>query len=478
MSFTTGAALLDAVVLAVVSREEEGTYGYKITQEIKQALELSESTLYPVLRRLQKDGCLTIYDEPFNGRNRRYYKITPLGRQQLAALLAAMPEAERRDALDYYEEYFDAAGPEKEAQTIQELGSPQNVAEKIWEGTGAQFGTPMPDNSMPEQGSRRRKSPVWIVLAILAILIVVLLVFIGSFKIVTKYQYSIAESATAEEVPPQETTGEANGEAAGGTTENMDESTDENTETAITRESAKSESTNRLESSTMTLDAKQVQTMVLDLDCGEVAFVRSNAADEITLRFENFYSDWLERTVDESGFSVRYKIPKGYISGSDPTPTLSIALPEIELEQIELNLNLGSADLGTLKAKSIQADLALGSLYADELQTGQLDATLALGSAELGTVQAERVTIENAQGDVTISRLVGASQVQVTDQLGNIALTLGEKADGYSVQAACGLGSITVSGAKQASPYSANSKAANAVILDAALGDITLNFEE
>jgi len=390
--------------------------------------------------------------------------------QQLAALLAAMPEAERRDALDYYEEYFDAAGPEKEAQTIQELGSPQNVAEKIWEGTGAQFGTPMPDNSMPEQGSRRRKSPVWIVLAILAILIVVLLVFIGSFKIVTKYQYSIAESATAEEVPPQE--------ATGGATENMDESTDENTETAITKESAKSESTNRLENSTMTLDAKQAQTMVLDLDCGEVAFVRSNAADEITLRFENFYSDWLERTVDESGFSVRYKIPKGYISGSDPTPTLSIALPEIELEQIELNLNLGSADLGTLKAKSIQADLALGSLYADELQTGQLDATLALGNAELGTVQAERVTIENAQGDVTISRLVGASQVQVTDQLGNIALTLGEKTDGYSVQAACGLGSITVSGAKQASPYSANSKAANAVILDAALGDITLNFEE
>lgn len=394
--------------------------------------------------------------------------------QQLAALLAAMPEAERRDALDYYEEYFDAAGPEKEAQTIQELGSPQDVAEKIWEGTGAQPGTPMPDNSMPEQGSRRRKSPVWIVLAILAILIVVLLVFNGSFIIVTKYQYSIAESATAEEVPPQKTTGDAAEETAGGATE----STDENTETAITKESAKSESTNRLESSTMTLDAKQLQTLALDLDCGEVAFVRSNAADEITLRFENFYSGWLERTVDEDSFTVQYKLPKGYISGSDPTPTLSIALPEMELEQIELNLRLGNADLGELKAKRITADLALGSLYADDLQTEQLDATLALGSAELGNVQADRVTIENAQGDVTISRLLGASQVQVTDQLGNIALTLGEKADGYSVQAACGLGSITVSGAKQASPYSANSKAANAVILDAALGDITLNFEE
>ena len=394
--------------------------------------------------------------------------------QQLAALLAAMPEAERRDALDYYEEYFDAAGPEKEAQTIQELGSPQNVAEKIWEGTGAQPGTSIPDNSMPEQGSRRRKSPVWIVLAILAILHVVLLVFNGSIKIVTKYQYSIAESATAEEVPPQESTGDAAEETAGGATE----STDENTETAITKESAKSESTNQLESSTMTLDARQLQTLALDLDCGEVAFVRSNAADEITLRFENFYSDWLERTVDEDSFTVQYKLPKGYIPGSDPTPTLSIALPEMELEQIELNLRLGSADLGELKAKRITADLALGSLYADDLQTEQLDATLALGGAELGNVQADRVTIENAQGDVTISRLLGASQVQVTDQLGDITLALGGSAADYSVQAKCGLGSITVSGAKQASPYSANSKAANAVILDAALGDITLNFEE
>ena len=47
------------------------------TQEIKQALDLSESTLYPVLRRLQKDGHLTAYDASCNGRNRRYYMIDP-----------------------------------------------------------------------------------------------------------------------------------------------------------------------------------------------------------------------------------------------------------------------------------------------------------------------------------------------------------------------------------------------------------------
>ena len=83
MAINTGAALLDAIVLAVVAREPNGTYGYKITQEVRQVLDLSESTLYPVLRRLQKDGCLTVRDEAYNGRNRRYYEVTADGRRRL-----------------------------------------------------------------------------------------------------------------------------------------------------------------------------------------------------------------------------------------------------------------------------------------------------------------------------------------------------------------------------------------------------------
>ena len=71
MVFNTGAALLDAIVLAVVSREDEGTYGYKITQDVRKAIDVSESTLYPVLRRLQKGEYLEVYDRQFDGRNRR-----------------------------------------------------------------------------------------------------------------------------------------------------------------------------------------------------------------------------------------------------------------------------------------------------------------------------------------------------------------------------------------------------------------------
>ena len=83
MVFNTGAALLDAIVLAIVSRDADGTYGYKITQDVRGGIDISESTLYPVLRRLQKEECLEVYDLAFDGRNRRYYKITEKGRVQL-----------------------------------------------------------------------------------------------------------------------------------------------------------------------------------------------------------------------------------------------------------------------------------------------------------------------------------------------------------------------------------------------------------
>ena len=80
MAFQVGSTLLDACVLAVLRRGD--TYGYELTQRIRTNLDISESTLYPVLRRLQKDGYLTLYDQPYQGRNRRYYSITPSGRQR------------------------------------------------------------------------------------------------------------------------------------------------------------------------------------------------------------------------------------------------------------------------------------------------------------------------------------------------------------------------------------------------------------
>ena len=77
MTFQIGSVLLDACVLAILAKED--TYGYRLTQQIKETLGVSESTLYPVLRRLQKEELLETYDVAVMGRNRRYYRLTEDG---------------------------------------------------------------------------------------------------------------------------------------------------------------------------------------------------------------------------------------------------------------------------------------------------------------------------------------------------------------------------------------------------------------
>lgn len=81
MPFPISATLLDFCVLVIVSEQDE--YGYSITQRIQSVIQVSESTLYPVLRRLQQARFLMTYDQAFQGRNRRYYRITAEGRAQL-----------------------------------------------------------------------------------------------------------------------------------------------------------------------------------------------------------------------------------------------------------------------------------------------------------------------------------------------------------------------------------------------------------
>lgn len=80
MTFQLGSALLDACVLATLFKED--TYGYKLTQEVKVVMTVSESTLYPVLRRLTREGFLETYDQQHMGRNRRYYRLTEEGEKK------------------------------------------------------------------------------------------------------------------------------------------------------------------------------------------------------------------------------------------------------------------------------------------------------------------------------------------------------------------------------------------------------------
>ncbi|MBM7617155.1 PadR family transcriptional regulator PadR [Weissella uvarum] len=90
MDIQVPTVILDGIVLSILAKED--TYGYVITKAVQEKLNVSESTMYPVLRRLKKNAYLTTYDEPFEGRIRRYYHVTDEGQQHLAEIRTAWGE--------------------------------------------------------------------------------------------------------------------------------------------------------------------------------------------------------------------------------------------------------------------------------------------------------------------------------------------------------------------------------------------------
>lgn len=84
MYFTTNAPMLDFLVLSIIAKED--AYGYQISQLLKKVTNAKDSSLYPILKRLQENGYVSTYDQPYQGRNRKYYRITPGGLQMQETL--------------------------------------------------------------------------------------------------------------------------------------------------------------------------------------------------------------------------------------------------------------------------------------------------------------------------------------------------------------------------------------------------------
>lgn len=73
--------LLDVCVLTAI--KDEASYGYQIIKDIKPYIEICESTLYPILRRLENQELLTVKNMEYNGRIRKYYYITEAGLKRI-----------------------------------------------------------------------------------------------------------------------------------------------------------------------------------------------------------------------------------------------------------------------------------------------------------------------------------------------------------------------------------------------------------
>ena len=85
--------ILDVCVLAVL--KEKPSYGYELIGKVSQCIPISESTLYPILKRLDSAECLTTYKQEHNGRVRKYYKITEVGLKRIDDFLIEWEEMKR-----------------------------------------------------------------------------------------------------------------------------------------------------------------------------------------------------------------------------------------------------------------------------------------------------------------------------------------------------------------------------------------------
>lgn len=321
----------------------------------------------------------------------------------LEQLLAPLPEAERKDALSYYEDYLDAAGPENEVRAIAELGSPEEVARKILDEQSPQGASAAPASPAPRS---RWRMVLGGGLAVLAICIFL-------------FQYSKAAP-----VPPVGSTSPAS-ELPAPSAEVSAESTQPQ---AVDPVSA-------ADGLTFSLSAEMVhEKLSLELDYGTVLFVVDPNASDITLQFDGFRTRYLTHSSEKAGTTeFSYHVPQYNALPDSDSALLTVTVPENILHEVDIDLAMGNVDLGTLSLDELDLELAMGDVSADSLTVKEADFDLAMGSCHIDHLSAPEFDAELAMGDCTIGLLSGAQDVNISVTLGKAALTLEGSASDYTL---------------------------------------------
>lgn len=264
----------------------------------------------------------------------------------LEQLLAPLPEAERKDALSYYEDYLDAAGPEKEAQAIAELGTPEEVAHKILEEQAPAGSSAAPASPAPR--SRWRM----VLGGGLAVLVLACFFFQRSKATPVQPVEPASPAADSSSVPE-----ESNG-----------------THLAVPADTVPLPiPTDDLGESTLQIPLEKLRTeLELELDYGSVVFVTDPTLTSdiyATFQFDNFPHTPLQRTSDEYGHTtLDFEMPDNWqVSPDAPEALLTVTLPADALTRLIISLETGDVRLAPMQLKTLTVALNNGSLRAENL---------------------------------------------------------------------------------------------------------------
>lgn len=390
--------------------------------------------------------------------------------KSLEKLLAPLPETERRDALDYYDEYFDAAGKSRESETIAELGSPEEVAQKILENQDfvpaeAPSASIEPDHSSKRPVKKHRSH--WTLIAACALLAVAGFAFVGAHL---PFRRVVTPAANALE------TGTSNSP----TYSNL----------AVENNAANP-------SSSFHVSLDRLKKLTLDLDISDVNFITEKGLTDARIEYKNrdsrFENDFVFK---DSGSYFNYKAPKGFdLKDTKKKFTLTIYLPEgFAMDKLDATLDMGDLSLGSLKVKDLTAELDMGNCTADALTAdtshfeldmgnftaGLLDARsaemdLSMGNLEITTVNAYDFTVDNDMGDIKIVLLTGAQKIDLDTDMGTIELMVDGSLSDYAVDASNDLGTLRVDGKKYSETFHSNGS--RKLTLSNSMGSTTLDFQ-
>jgi len=420
---------------------------------------------------------------------------------KLAQLLAPLPEQERQDALNYYEEYFDAAGPEAEDATAAELGDPADAARKILEGEGlmldsaqaaagessdaadtAQDAAPEPTGENPPTTKPELHGPAAIppvtgvLLALAAVLVVVCVLLIGFFGV---RRSSIADTAETFVVSAVEQSQDADP-----TTETPDS---ENVEESGTAAEGSSDPVDDNNPHTMGMSFGSItpQDAVLDIDYGRLTIVIDPGATSVALHCENIYSKRFDFTYTENEpLTIRYKVPANCDLSSEPEPEFVLSVPDAEtfhFKRLSITSAMGDVEFDnneTITADSIELNLAMGNFTCSTVEAENFNATVSMGNFTGGLVQSSSFTAEVAIGNFDLGRLESVKNCTVKAGMGNIGLTVDGKADDYTLDLQASMGKVAFNGKALGTSYNQTPTTARRVTLTAGMGDVVLTTTE
>lgn len=420
---------------------------------------------------------------------------------KLAQLLAPLPEQERQDALNYYEEYFDAAGPEAEDATAAELGDPADAARKILEGEGlmldsaqaaagessdaadtAQDAAPQPTGENPPTTKPELHGPaaippvMGVLLALAAVLVVVCVLLIGFFGV---RRSSIADTAETFVVSAVEQSQDADP-----TTETPDS---ENVEESGTAAEGSSDPVDDNNPHTMGMSFGSItpQDAVLDIDYGRLTIVIDPGATSAALHCENVYNKRLDVTYTENEpLTIRYKVPANCDLSSEPEPEFVLSVPDAEtfhFKKLSITSAMGDVEFDnneTITADSIELNLAMGDFTCSTVEAENFNATVSMGNFTGGLVQSSSFTAEVAIGNFDLGRLESVKTCTVKAGMGNIGLAVDGKADDYMLDLQASMGEVAFNGKALGTSYNQTPTTARRVTLTAGMGDVVLTTTE